>query len=175
MADVIVAALMSLRLCAREQSEDFEPPFKQKISGLNPLSVLSPLSFSLSFFLKKEDVCGSQTTFRRLFFFSRLFRRQKSLFCLLTTSLWEKKALPIYFIISRVSLFFYFLAAGRPIIYYIRMPFFLFLRGRTKEGDIFGRRPHKKKGCPKKEKHKSKNKKPISLARFVRSRSDRIV
>lgn len=27
MADVIVAALMSLRLCAREQSEDFEPPF----------------------------------------------------------------------------------------------------------------------------------------------------
>jgi hypothetical protein len=27
MADIIVAALMSLRLCAREQSEDFEPPF----------------------------------------------------------------------------------------------------------------------------------------------------
>ena len=73
MADIIVAALMSLRLCAREQSEDFEPPFKQKISGLNPLSVLSPLSFSLSFFLK-EDVCGSQTTFRRLFFFLAFFK-----------------------------------------------------------------------------------------------------
>ena len=157
MADIIVAALMSLRLCAREQSEDFEPPFKQKISGLNPLSVLSPLSFSLSFFLKKEDVCGSQTTFRRLFFFSRLFQRQSSLFCLLTTSLWrEKKALPVYFIISRVSLFFLFFWRRGGLC----MPFFLFLRGRTKEGDIFGHRPHNKKKVARRKRNtraKTKN------------------
>ena len=158
MADIIVAALMSLRLCAREQSEDFEPPFKQKISGLNPLSVLSPLSFSLSFFLKKEDVCGSQTTFRRLFFFSRLFQRQSSLFCLLDdVSLRKESAARLFYLLSHASLssFFIFWRRGG-----LCMPFFLFLRGRTKEGDIFGHRPHNKKKVARRKRNtraKTKN------------------
>ena len=70
MADVIVAALMSLRLCAREQSEDFEPPFKQKISGLNPLSVLSPLSFSLVFFKEGGRLRFTNDVSSSIFFFS---------------------------------------------------------------------------------------------------------
>ena len=59
-------------------------------------------------------------------FFSRLFQRQSSLFCLLDdVSLRKESAARLFYLLSHASLFFfYFLAAGRPV-YAI---FFVFAR-----------------------------------------------
>ena len=126
------------------------------------------LSFSLSFFLKEEDVCGSQTTFRRLFF-SFFFSKTKS-FASKTSE--KRKCPPVSYIhtyfLSRVflppTLFFSFLAAagasqGRSLPFL----FCFFLHRRTKERHFWS--PQKKKGS---KKQKSKNKKPIFLARGSR-------
>ena len=126
------------------------------------------LSFSLSFFLKEEDVCGSQTTFRRLFF-SFFFSKTKS-FASKTSE--KRKCPPVSYIhtyfLSRVflppTLFFSFLAAagasqGRSLPFFV---LFFFCR-RTKERHFWS--PQKKKGS---KKQKSKNKKPIFLARGSR-------
>ena len=134
------------------------------------------LSFSLSFFLKEEDVCGSQTTFRRLFF-SFFFSKTKS-FASKTSE--KRKCPPVSYIhtyfLSRVflppTLFFSFLAAagasqGRSL------PFlFCFFFTQKNEGETFLVPAEKKRLEETKEQKQKTN---LPRARFERSRSDRIV